>query len=150
MPDITTVVISALVGAVVSYVLAVIQHILEVQTKVDERLRQNRFTVYKVLWEKTGLLPQWPRSTIVTYEKLTGLSEDMRDWYFTQGGIYLSAQARKSYGDAQEAIQMVLQKEQTSETIPELQYDDLRSTLHKLRTQLTQDLLSRRSAPWLP
>ena len=150
MPDITTVVISALVGAVVSYVLAVIQHILDAQTKVDERLRQDRFTVYTVLWEKTGLLPQWPRSTTVTYEKLTGLSEEMRDWYFTQGGIYLSAQARKSYGDAQEGIQMVLQEEQTSETITELQYNELKGKLSKLRTQLTQDLLSRRSAPWLP
>src|SRR5947208_6610750 len=115
MPDIinvtnvTTVVISAIVGAIVSYVLAVVQNILNARTKIDEELRNERFAVYKVLWKKTELLPQWPHATSVTYEELLRLSEEMRDWYFNEGGIYLSAKSRKSYGKAQDVIQAVLQ-----------------------------------------
>ena len=150
MPDVTTVVVSALVGAVASYTLAVIQHLLDARTKIDESLRQDRLTVYKVLWERTGLLPEWPRSTTVTYEKLSHLSEEMRDWYFTQGGIYLSAKARKVYGNAQKAIQTVLQKAHPEEGLPKEQYEEIRGKLSKLRTQMTRDLLSRRAAPWLP
>jgi hypothetical protein len=151
MLDVTIVVVSALVGAVVSYVLAVIQHLLDVRTKMDENLRQDRLTVYKVLWERTGLLPQWPRSTTVTYEKLLNLSTGMRDWYFTQGGIYLSEKTRRVYGNTQEAIQVVLRKAQNmEETLPEEQYGAIREKLSRLRTQMTRDLLSRRAAPWLP
>src|SRR5690348_919571 len=108
MPEITIVVVSAVIGAIVSYALAVIQNILDVRTKINESLRNERFAVYKVLWKKTELLPQWPRSPTVTYEQLAHLSEEMRDWYFNEGGIYLSAKSRKSYGDAQDAIQTVL------------------------------------------
>ena len=64
MPDVTTVVVSAVIGAIVSYALAVIQNILDVRTKIDERLRDERFSVYKVLWKKTELLPH-PVSLIV-------------------------------------------------------------------------------------
>ena len=149
MPDVTTIVISALVGAVVSYTLAIIQNILDARAKIDEGLRNERFAVYKILWKKTELLPKWPRSATVTYEQLTHLSEQMRDWYFNEGGIYLSAKSRKTYGDAQEAIQAVLEQHNKG-PITTLHYDEIKDKLSSLRTQLTNDLLSRRSAPRLP
>ena len=151
MPDVTTVIVSAVIGAIVSYTLAVIQHILDIRTKIDERLRDERFTVYKVLWKKTELLPQWPRSITVTYEQLTHLSEEMRDWYFNEGGIWLSAKSRKSYGDAQDTIQAVLAEHKNEkDSLSDFHYEKARKGLSQLRTQLTNDLLSRRSAPWLP
>jgi hypothetical protein len=148
MSDLMTVVISALVGGVVSYVLAIIQTILTTRAKIDESLRADRIRVYKVLWQKTKILPQYPRSTGVTYEKLANFSEDLRDWYFNEGGIYLSTKARQSYGDAQETIGMVLTQNKAG-SISADHYDVIRKKLSFLRTQLTSDLLSRRSASWV-
>lgn len=85
MEDPLTVIISAIIGAVVSYIGAVIQNFLDMRTTIDKSLRDDRIKVYKVLWKKTELLPKWPKATDVTYEKLAKLSEELRDWYFSEG-----------------------------------------------------------------
>lgn len=75
----------------------------------------------------------------------------MRDWYFNEGGIYLSVKSRKSYGDAQDAIQTVLGEHKNEKApLSDPHYEKARKGFSQLRTQLTNDLLSRRSAPRLP
>ena len=88
-------VISALIGAIVSYIGTVLQNALKVQSKIDENLRNTRIEVYRILWEHTKLLPKWPKSNQVTYEKLFQLSNSLQEWYFDKGGMYLSTEARK-------------------------------------------------------
>jgi hypothetical protein len=143
MEELLTVIISALVGAVVSYLGAVVKNMLDMRTKIDENLRATRIQVYKVLWEKTGLLPQYPRATDVTYEKLDKLSHEFRDWYFTEGGMFLSAEARRAYGNAQEALVRVTNSGGTGKVSSE-DYERVRIECHRLREELTNDLLSRR------
>ena len=77
-------VLSALVGASVAAVGALIQSALSQRVKVDESLRSARLEVYKVLWKKTELLPRWPKADDVTYQKLHDLCADLRHWYFNQ------------------------------------------------------------------
>jgi hypothetical protein len=142
MTTITTVILSALVGGIVSYVLAVINNVLNARSKIDESLRLERLRVYKPLWTKTGVLPQWPRKEGVTYGALHDVSKAFRAWYFEEGGIYLSKQARVVYGNVQEALN-TLGVHEASEVISDADYENLRVQFSKLRTELTKDLLSR-------
>src|ERR1700674_417918 len=135
----------AIVGAVVSFVVAILSNALSYRAKVDEGLRDTRLALYRVLWKKTELLPKWPRRTDVTYENLRDLSEELRDWYFGDGGIFLSRTARKSYGKLQDTIDGILTQPAKGE-ITDPDYDKVRFRLSKLRSQLTDDLLSRRGA----
>ena len=82
MDNLATVIVSALIGATVSAIGAVIQNRLAARSKIDESLRVDRIAVYKVLWKKTELLPLWPRATNVTYDRLNRFIAELRDWYF--------------------------------------------------------------------
>jgi hypothetical protein len=121
---------------------------MDIRTKVDESLRETRIPVYKELWIKTALLPKWSRSEDVTYEMIIQFSADLRDWYFNQGGMFLSQKARGAYGDLQDTIHTVLSEGATGR-MPNHDYHKVRNMCSKLRTELTNDLLSRRGAPSL-
>lgn len=143
MEDISTIIISALVGAIVSFIGAVIKNALDLRSKINESLRDSRISVYKVLWKRTELLPEWPRATDVTYEKLSEFGQCLRDWYFGEGGIYLSKQARETYGDLQEKLARVV-KQNISGKVSDMDYELIRGLCHDLRDELTSDLVSRR------
>ena len=143
MENISTIIISALVGAVVSFIGAVIKNVLDMRSKINESLRDSRISVYKALWKHTELLPEWPRATDVTYEKLSELSKCLRDWYFSEGGIYLSKQSREAYGDLQRKLDGVV-KQNSSGKVSDIDYEVIRGLCHDLRTELTKDLVSRR------
>ena len=148
MADVGSVITSAVVG-VVSYAGAIFNNALNYRTKVDEGLRDARIKLYKILWQKTDILPKWPRRTDVTYEMIETFSRDLRSWYFNEGGLYLSARARRAYGDLQDAIGEVFSRNSAG-PIKDPDYDRLRDRCSALRTQLTGDLLSRRTAPhWI-
>jgi hypothetical protein len=154
MPDTTvTILISALIGAVVSYLGALLKNFMDIRSKVDESLRESRIPVYKELWVQTSLLPKRPRSEKVTYEVLARFSVDLTDWYFNQGGIFMSKRAFAAYGDLQNTIHRVLPKDRVlpkggEGRVSDLHYDEVRGMCSKLRTELTNDLLSRRGAPF--
>ena len=121
---------------------------LAMASAIDTDLRGRRFTVYAELWKKTGTLPQWPRNPEVTYSDLGELTGHLRDWYFINGGIYLSATARSAYGEVQETIISILDKKQSG-LVSDSDYESIRKKCSSLRTELTRDLLSRREAPAL-
>ncbi len=72
-------------------------------------LRQRRLLMYKQLWNMTKVLPKYPREADVTYKRLTGFSEELRDWYYGEGGMYLSRKAQQSYVALQETITAILE-----------------------------------------
>jgi hypothetical protein len=139
--------IGGLAGGVVAVIVAAIQTALTLRAKIDESLRDARIEAYKPLWELTKRIPQWPRATDVTYDKLYNLSENLRDWYFDTGGLYLSRKAQKAYGYVQKEITNVVGQEKSSEDhIADGEYDAIRDRCSALRTELTKDLLSRKRA----
>jgi hypothetical protein len=69
----------------------------------------------------------------------------MRDWYFDTGGIYLSADARDAYFGVQKAVQEVLAAGAAG-PLDDPTYDRVRACCSTLRTELAEDLLSRRAA----
>jgi hypothetical protein len=145
MADLGSWVTPAVVGGVVSLVVSILGSALSYRAKVDEGLRDTRLALYRVLWKQTELLPKWPRRTDVTYEKLRDLSEKFRDWYFGDGGIFLSGAARNSYERLQDTIGGIL-KLHADGTVTDSDYDEVRLRCSDLRSRLTDDLLSRRGA----
>jgi hypothetical protein len=113
---------------------------------VDTDLRTRRIPVYAELWQKTGLLPMWPWNTELEYEALHQLTRDFRSWYFEQGGMYLSTSARNAYFEVQKCINAILEKGKAGR-ISHDDYMAVRDKCSALRTELAEDLLSRREAP---
>jgi hypothetical protein len=115
-------------------------------TSIDTDLRARRIAMYEELWRCTGLIPLWPRNPALRCEDIATLSTTLKEWYFGKGGMYLSGTARKSYGDVQETIHNVLAKSPTGAVSGD-DYEEIRKRCSTLRTELTEDLLSRREAP---
>jgi hypothetical protein len=113
---------------------------------IDTDLRTRRISVYAELWELTGLLPMWPWNSELEYEALHQLTGDLRDWYFKTGGMYLSTSARDAYFEVQKSINGVVQRGGTGR-IDDGDYKAIRERCSALRTELAEDLLSRREAP---
>ena len=169
MDEAIKIVLSAVIGAAVSYFLAQQQFRL----KIDESTRTDREKVYKILWRLTGLLPRYPPAEGVTYDSLEFLSRQFRAWYFGEqiplpegnpaegeaetpfekviGGIYLSEHSRKTYFAAQEMLIAVYEKGKgTDPTKPppvlsDEDYEKARKKLSDLRAQLAKDIGSRRA-----
>lgn len=113
---------------------------------IDTDLRTRRILVYAELWEMTGLLPMWPWNTDLEYDALHQLTGDLRDWYFKKGGMYLSTSARDAYFEVQKSINGVIQRGRTGR-IRDEDYKAVCERCSALRTELAEDLLSRREAP---
>lgn len=152
MDKITIDIFSAIGGAILTAIVFMVKNAVSQRTKIDETVLIERRELYKKLWEKTKLLPKWPKATNVTYEKLHTLSEELRDWYFNEGGIYLSAEARQAYEHVQSSLCQAVEANQNKEaatiaaTITDSEYKQIRSFCSALRSELTQDLQSRKRA----
>jgi len=133
----------AILTAAGAFIGALISHLLAQRHGLDLAVYKQRAEVYKGLWEKTALLPKWPKNAGVTYAQARNLSEELRKWYFLLGGLYLSDSARAAYGNLQEALNDP-SRAPNSNVLSDRDYDLLQSFCSKLRTELTHDLLSRK------
>ena len=113
---------------------------------VDTDLRNRRIDAYQKLWQMTELLPLYPRRDEVSNRELRSLSEGVRDWYFRVGGIFMSTNTRDAYFLLQQDLQSQIAAVDT-DTISDEVYERIRERCSTLRTELTDDLLSRRAAP---
>src|SRR5215212_204479 len=117
------------------------------RSKVIEELRQERLEAYKKVWEPMRVLSAWPR-TDATYADLKELHLYLRSWYFGVGGLYMSENARKRYGEMQELIGAHLdgKSKALDEPIDAGAYADLMDGCSAFRTATTEDLESRRQS----
>ncbi|HSU15018.1 hypothetical protein [Longimicrobium sp.] len=110
----------------------------------DTDLRQRRIPEYTELWSLTQLLPRWPRADNVTGQDLRSLSESLRDWYFSGGGMFLSAESFKAYGDLQDRlVEFLDDHSDLVKPISGPDYDRIRQYCSTLRSELTADIVSR-------
>ena len=148
------IVTSGAVGLVAGFIGSVLQGMLAERTRIDESVRATRLECYTKLWRKTELLPAYPVAAEVTYDELLALTEEMRDWYFREGGMYLSEASRKRYGDAQEEIGKVIggkllvngqvvESPRKAGTLSDPEYVRVQHRLSALRTSMAGDLLAR-------
>ena len=141
MPENTlTVIISGFVGAVVAYLGAVLKDIVATRTFVDKSLLDKRSEVYQSAWEYTELLSHYRGKDEITIEQYEEVSKNLHGWYFHTGGLYLSRRSQKAFSKLQRAL-IKLSKDGTS-----LDKEKMRQLGSAFRTELTNDLISRRAA----
>lgn len=144
--DATLAIAAPLLGLVAAAALALINNWINARAGVDENLRTQRLEQYPALWAATAVASRWPR-VAVNRDSLEDLRRTLRSWYYQQGGLVLSEQARARYGDIQELIAAYLASEDGGDATDVLapnSYTDLMDTATALRTALTQDRDTRR------
>ena len=137
----------ALLGAVTTYLVAVLKLRRELEYKYDTDLRDKRIPQYLELWKLLEDLAKYATPKQLTFDDLYKLTASLRQWYFEQGGLFLSEKSRDTYFALQDAIKKVLDaKGQPGvTTVDEGTYEDLRKSGSDLRTALTRDVGTRKS-----
>jgi hypothetical protein len=147
--DASVAVVSGVVGLLSAFALALVNSGISARAGVDEELRSKRLTVYPALWEATKAASRWPRST-VSRSDLDELHRNLRKWYYTGGGMYLSETARARYGDLQELIGTALTHPgDPCSQLNRARYEDLMEASSAMRTAITEDLDTRRRKSWI-
>jgi hypothetical protein len=130
--------LGAIIGLAVAAVLAIINSWLSDRQKVAEGVRDERIRTYPAVWERTSVVSRWPR-TDATREHATHLHLDLRTWYYSGGGLFLSEDTQDRY----EHLQVVLEAVIARNPSEPLQYDSLMDAAHWFRAGLAEDLRTR-------
>jgi hypothetical protein len=150
---------SVLVGGVAGFVSAVITYFstrfktrLELTAEYDKELQNNRLTTYKKLWGMLDKFARYGREGPVTYKVLCQVSNDTRNWYFHDGGIYLTRASRGPYFRLKQLMQDALDNKVLADhpdtVIEEKLLEPIIQAGSMLRTILSDDIGTKR-ASWL-
>lgn len=74
------------------------------QAQYDRDLRARRLRAYQHLWTLTEPMARYASPAPVTRETFERMATQLRHWYFHDGGIYLSDEARRAYFALQRAL----------------------------------------------
>src|SRR5215211_802369 len=121
----------------------------DLKAAYDKDLRNERIEAYQGLWHHLQYLGQYDRPEALTAELLKKLSEQMRDWYFGGGGLYLSEQSRTTYFKLKQDIKNILDNTEEDRWYALLDPKDSNFVLeqaHLLRASLTHDVGTRKSS----
>lgn len=136
-------------GALVAYVGAVVKFRKDLEAEYDKDLRSKRLESYKNLWKYLQLLARYDRPKPLNIQTITELTNSIRQWYFEEGGLYLSEATRKTYFDLKKAIQIIIEsnKYRTDELLDKKDSADILEKASLLRASLTKDVGTRKSSP---
>ena len=130
----------------------------ELEGRYDADLRGLRLAVYPKLWAALEPLALYARSPPgrPTRAEIKDLTRELRSWYFHDGGLYLSSQARQAYFQLQDGLTVVTTSERwdadgtPSDELDADTYESLRRLGSWLRTTLTYDVGTRRRFSMAP
>jgi hypothetical protein len=131
--------LGAIIGLAVAAVLAIINSWLSDRQKVAEGVRDERIRTYPAVWERTSVVSRWPR-TDATREHATHLHLDLRTWYYSGGGLFLSEDTQDRYEHLQVVLEAVIAQNPHE---PLHDYDQLMDAAHWFRAGLAEDLRTR-------
>lgn len=154
MPDtLQSVIIGAVSGvlsAVVTYYSTRAKSRLDLTVARDTELHNARLTQYKLLWPMLKPIARYGRENAVTHAVLTEVSNRTRDWYFAEGGLYLTAASRTPYfrwkKHMQELLDDVHLQEHQNQPIPEKDLQSMVKAIGDLHASLSEDLDTRRKS----
>ena len=140
-------IVAGLIGAAATAILAILNRYLTSKTQVAEEVREARLDCYPPLWKLTSLVSVWPRSD-PSSEDLRALHLALRRWYYTDGGLYMSENARDRYGEVQKLLALMVagsasRPQAAAPGVSDDAYPDLQDTCSALRSALTEDLETR-------
>lgn len=133
--------LGAIIGLLVAAVLAMLNSWLTDREKVAESVREQRVRTYPSVWERTSVVSRWPR-TDATREHAVHLHLDLRRWYYSGGGLFLSRAARERYEHLQVMLEAIVAQ---GDDGPLGHYEELMDAASWFRTGLTSDLQTRQS-----
>ncbi len=140
-----TLLIGTLLGGFIKHLFEVRKTGFERESLAMAELQKDRWLEYEKLWNYSGLLPKWPRNTQLTLGQLHALSYDLKNWYFGKGGIMMSKESREAYEFVQIALTKAWEGVQNEQSVVSaVDYDAIRSAFSNLRSEMTQDLKSRK------
>jgi hypothetical protein len=150
--SVVTGVVSGILSAVLTYFVTRSKMRLELRADYDKHLHNKRLELYTKLWPKTRPLARFAPRVVLTHRRLQETSDDMRDWYFGEGGIYLSRRSRKPYFLLKAKLQEAIENDRVkanpdAEIDPEMTAEILQAAT-SLRTSLADDI-GARMRPWL-
>ena len=117
-PSLVTGLVSGLVSAVITFFVTRAKVRLDLTAEYDRKLRSERLDAYRDLFKRMKPLARFSPEKPVTYKVIKDTSEDMRDWYFDVGGIYLSKESRDPYFHLKELMQVIIDEEKYKEIDP--------------------------------
>jgi hypothetical protein len=103
--------ISGLVSAVITFFVTRAKVRLDLTAEYDRKLRSERLDAYRELFKRLKPLARYSPEKPLTYKIIKETSEDLRDWYFDIGGIYLSKESRKPYFHLKGLMQKIIDNE---------------------------------------
>lgn len=124
----------------------------ELEGRYDADLRGLRLAVYPKLWATLEPLAKYARDRPErpTRDEIVNLGALLRAWYFKEGGLYLSVEARGAYFHLQDALTAIITStrwaadDRPPDEIDGDTFEALRQIGSWLRTTLTYDVGTRR------
>jgi hypothetical protein len=86
-----------LISAVITFFVTRAKVRLDLTAEYDRKLRSERLDAYRDLFKSLKPLARYSPESPLTYQIIRNTSEELRDWYFDTGGIYLSKESRTPY-----------------------------------------------------
>ncbi|MGA7412116.1 MAG: hypothetical protein WBW33_16695 [Bryobacteraceae bacterium] len=152
VPSLVTGLVSGVISSLLTYFSTRSKIRLDMRVEYDKNLHEKRLELYKVLWPKTAPLARYAPHVVLTLNIVRKVSEEAREWYFNEGGIYLSKRSRKPYFRWKEQMERVIEDEhlqaRPDDPIDANRREAILSSVSLLRTSLADDIRTRR-APWL-
>jgi len=145
--------VSGAISSTLTYVSTRSKIRLDMTVEYDKTLHAKRLELYKELWPKTKRLSRFDWHFALTYNVVKSVAADTREWYFGEGGIYLSRSSREPYFHLKGLLQKVIDNKEL-EAAPDAPIEDkeicaaIIDAAHDLRASLADDIGARRS-PWL-
>ena len=110
----------------------------------DTKLLDQRLTDYRKLWRLTESTSR-RRISKLDPSKASTLAETLTDWYYREGGIVLSEEARDKFFSARSVLESAVREELGAKWHAEVVY-----RFSSLRTALCEDMNSRRGPTLRP
>lgn len=140
--------VSGVLSAIVTYYSTRARSKLDLTVARETELYNARFAQYKMLWPILKPLARYGRDKAVTHTVLTEVSNQSRDWYFAEGGLYLTAASRKPYFLWKSHMQQLLDNKKLQEfpdkAIPNRDLHAMVDAIGHLHASLSEDLETRR------
>jgi hypothetical protein len=147
--------VSGAVTSVITYFATAAKIRLELTIEYDKELRKERLDAYLKLWPKLKPLARYSPPSPVSHQLVKDTSEDMRDWYFDTGGVYLSRESRGHYFKLKGTMQEIIDHPPIPKkdgSLPDESVKTLHSEATRLRTALSDDVGTRQEpflrSPW--
>jgi len=141
---------SAVVGGALTYITTFKKIRQELAAQYDADLRRDRISVYKKLWKCLEPLAEYAPEHPLTFDGTQTLAASLRRWYYEEGGLFLSEEARKAYFDLQDELKAIQGAGRQKVCGEHGELGDRLKTLmkrrHQLHSQLAADVGTRAAA----